>query len=174
MNLFLGLLTGICFGVLLQQGTVLRYEKQIGALRLMDMTILKFMLTAIVVGSIGVHLLRDLGVVQFSPRGLSLGAQIIGGALFGIGWGIIGYCPGTSIGALGEGRWHVIWPILGMLLGGMLFALLYPLVETHIQPLGNYGRLSVADLLGINHWFVIIAMAAGFFFLFRFFERKGL
>jgi len=103
MTLFLGFVTGILFGAFLQMGRVLRYEKQIGALRLIDMTILKFMFTAIVVGSIGVHLLQDLGVVEFTPRGLSLGAQIIGGLLFGIGWGIIGYCPGTSIGALGEG-----------------------------------------------------------------------
>lgn len=173
MTLLIGFITGILFGAFLQQGTVLRYEKQIGALRLMDMTILKFMLTAIVVGSIGVHMLLDLGVVQFSPRGLSLGAQILGGALFGIGWGIIGFCPGTSIGALGEGRWHVIWPILGMLMGGMVFALIYPFVQAHIEPIGKFGRLSVATLFGINHWIVIIIMAIGVFFLFRFFERKG-
>ncbi len=174
MTLFLGFVTGILFGAFLQMGRVVRYEKQIGALRLIDMTILKFMFTAILVGSIGVHLLQDLGVVQFTPRGLSLGAQIIGGLLFGIGWGIIGYCPGTSIGALGEGRWHVIWPILGMLVGGMVFALIYPFVQAHIQPLGSYGRLSVATMLGINHWFVILALAVGVFFLFRFFERRGL
>jgi len=174
MTLFLGFVTGILFGAFLQMGRVLRYEKQIGALRLIDMTILKFMFTAIVVGSIGVHLLQDLGVVEFTPRGLSLGAQIIGGLLFGIGWGIIGYCPGTSIGALGEGRWHVIWPILGMLVGGMVFALIYPFVQAHIQPLGSYGRLSVATMLGINHWFVIVTLAVGVFFLFRFFERRAL
>ncbi len=174
MSLFLGFVTGILFGACLQQGTVLRYEKQIGALRLMDMTIVKFMFSAIMVGAIGVHLLLDLGVVQFSPRGLSLGSQVIGGSLFGIGWGIIGFCPGTSIGALGEGRWHVIWPIFGMLIGGIVFALIYPFTQAYIQPLGNFGSISLATLLGINHWIVIIIMAGCVFFLFRFFERKGL
>jgi hypothetical protein len=174
MTLLYGFVTGILFGVFMQQASVLRFEKQIGALRFMDMTIVKFMFTAIVVGSIGVHLLMDLGLARFSPRGLSLGAQIIGGALFGIGWGIIGYCPGTSIGALGEGRYHVIWPIAGMLIGGGIFAILYPFVQVYIQPIGSYGRLSVATLLGINHWFVIAAMAVGVFLLFRFFERRGL
>lgn len=174
MTLLYGFITGILFGAFLQQAQVLRFEKQIGALRLMDMTIVKFMFTTIVVGSIGIHVLMDMGVVHFSPRGLSLGAQIIGGILFGIGWGIVGFCPGTSIGALGEGRWHVIWPVLGMLIGGFIFALLYPFVQAYIEPLGNFGRISVATMLGINHWIVIIVLAVGAFFLFRFFERRGL
>jgi hypothetical protein len=47
---WLGLITGICFGALLQQGRVLRFEKQVGAMLLEDMTILKFMLSAILGG----------------------------------------------------------------------------------------------------------------------------
>ena len=43
--LLYGLITGIFFGFFLQRGQVLRYEKQLGALRLMDMTIVKFMLS---------------------------------------------------------------------------------------------------------------------------------
>ena len=42
-QLIYGLVTGILFGFFLQRGQVLRYDKQIGALRMMDMTILKFM-----------------------------------------------------------------------------------------------------------------------------------
>ena len=54
---WLGLITGILFGALLQQGRVLRFEKQVGAMLLKDMTILKFMLSAIIVGMIGINLL---------------------------------------------------------------------------------------------------------------------
>ncbi|ADH85949.1 DUF6691 family protein [Desulfurivibrio alkaliphilus] len=174
MTLIMGLITGMLFGALLQQARVLRFEKQVGAMRLLDMTIVKFMLSTIIVGAIGVHLLADLGVVSFSPRGLSIGLQVVGGLLFGIGWAFIGYCPGTSIGALAEGRYHVIWPILGMLLGGMIFAFIYPLVQAYLRPLGNFGALSLPDLLGVSHWLVIAAVALGAFFLFRFFEKKGL
>ncbi len=174
MILIYGLITGIIFGALLQQAQVLRHEKQVGAMRLMDMTIVKFMLSTIVVGSIGIHLLSDLGLVSFDPRPLSLGLQIIGGLLFGIGWALIGYCPGTSLGALGEGRYHVIWPILGMLIGGLVFAFLYPFIQEYIRPMGNFGSVSVAGMLGINHWLVIIALAVGAFFLFRFFEKHNL
>ena len=174
MILAFGLVTGILFGALLQQGRVLRFEKQIGALRLMDMTIVKFMLSTIIVGAIGVYLLRDLGAIEFSPRGLSLGNQVIGGLLFGAGWGIIGYCPGTSVGAFGEGRFHVIWPIVGMLLGGLVYALIYPFVQAYIQPIGAWGSPSLATLVGISHWVVIALIAIGSVALFRFFERNGL
>lgn len=174
MTLVIGLVTGTLFGVFLQQAEVLRFEKQVGAMRLLDMTIVKFMLTTIVVGAVGIYLLSDLGVVSFAPRSLSLGLQIIGGLLFGVGWAIIGYCPGTSIGALGEGRWHVVWPILGMLVGGIIFALLYPFIQAQIAPLGSFGAVSIHGLIGINHWFVIAALAVGAFFLFRFFEKRGL
>ena len=67
-SLFYGLITGILFGFFLQRGKVLRYDQQIGALRLMDMTILKFMLTAILVGSLGIHLLYDLGLAKLSIK----------------------------------------------------------------------------------------------------------
>ena len=54
MSLMYGLVTGILFGILLQKAEVLRFEKQVGALRLMDMTIFKFMLSAIAVGAVGI------------------------------------------------------------------------------------------------------------------------
>lgn len=174
MTLVFGLVTGVLFGIFLQRAEAIRFERQVGAMRLMDMTIVKFMLSTIVVGSIGIYLLSDLGVVSFAPRSLSVGLQVVGGLLFGAGWAIIGFCPGTSIGALGEGRFHVIWPILGMLIGGLVFALLYPAIQTYIAPIGAFGSVSLPELLGINHWFVIVALAAGSFGLFRFFEQHGL
>lgn len=174
MTLIVGLITGILFGVFLQQAEALRFERQVGAMRLQDMTIVKFMLTTIIVGSIGVSFLRDIGAVGYSPRALSFGSQIIGGLLFGAGWAIIGYCPGTSIGSLAEGRLHTIWPILGMLIGGVVFVFLYPFAQNVINPIGNFGSISIPDLLGINHWIVISLLAVGSVFLFRAFERRGL
>ena len=99
MSLLYGLITGIIFGFLLQKAQVLRYDKQVGALRLIDMTILKFMLSAIVVASIGIYLFKDLGLIKLSIKATSIGAQVVGGLLFGIGWGIAGLCPGPGAGA---------------------------------------------------------------------------
>ncbi|UCD31885.1 MAG: YeeE/YedE family protein, partial [Desulfobacterales bacterium] len=98
MSLIYGLITGILFGILLQKAEVLRYDRQLGALRLMDMTIFKFMLTAIVIGSVGIYLMKDLGLVKLSIKATSIGAQVVGGLMFGIGWALLGYCPGTAGG----------------------------------------------------------------------------
>jgi len=61
--LIYGLITGILFGFLMQKARVIRYDKQLGALRLMDMTIVKFMLSNVLVAMVGTYLLKDLGLV---------------------------------------------------------------------------------------------------------------
>ena len=139
-DLWLGLITGILFGALLQQGRVLRYEKQVGAMLFKDMTILKFMLSAIVVGMIGINLLVSMGVVSLGVKATSIGANLIGGLIFGAGWAVMGYCPGTSVGALGEGRWHAIFAILGMLVGAAIYAEIYPALKGNILAWGKFGR----------------------------------
>jgi hypothetical protein len=174
MNMLLyGLITGILFGFLLQKGLVLRYDKQVGALRLLDMTIVKFMLSSIVVGMVGIYLLHDLGVVKLHVKATVLGGNIIGGLLFGIGWGFLGYCPATQLGALGEGRWDAVWGIIGMLAGAAVFAETYPALKKTVLTWGDLGKITLPQVLGLNHWFVIPVFIFGGIALFRWFERKG-
>jgi len=173
-ELIYGLITGIVFGFLLQKGRVIRYDKQIGALRLIDMTIVKFMFTTILVAMVGVYLLKDLGMAKLSIKPTVLGGNIIGGLIFGIGWGLLGYCPGTQIGALGEGRWDAVWGILGMLAGAAVFAEMYPALKNTVLKWGDFGKITIPQILGINHWIVIIIFVAGGIFMFRWFEKKAL
>jgi len=63
-QVLLGLLFGIAFGFLLQKGGATDYDVITGQLLLTDFTVLKLMLSAIIVGVIGFHLLRDFGFVQ--------------------------------------------------------------------------------------------------------------
>jgi len=153
---------------------VIRYDKQLGALRLVDMTIVKFMLSTILVAMIGVYLLKDLGIAKLSIKPTILGGNIIGGLIFGLGWGLLGYCPGTSLGALGEGRWDAIWGILGMLTGAALFAETYPALKNTVLKWGVYGKITIPEVLGINHWVVIAIFIIGSIALFRWFEKKKL
>jgi uncharacterized membrane protein YedE/YeeE len=173
-QLIYGLVTGILFGFFLQRGQVLRYDKQIGALRLIDMTILKFMLTAIFVGSVGIYLLKDLGLVKLSIKSTVLGATIIGGLIFGLGWGLLGYCPGTSTGAIGEGRWDGLWGLLGMLAGAAVYAEAYPLMKRTVLTWGDIGKITLPGILGINHWIVIPVFVLAGVGLFYWFEKKNL
>jgi uncharacterized membrane protein YedE/YeeE len=169
-----GLITGMLFGFFLQKALVLRYDKQVGALRLFDMTIVKFMLSNILVGMVGVYLLKDLGLVKLSVKATVLGGNIIGGLVFGIGWGFLGYCPATQLGALGEGRWDGLWGILGMLVGAAVFAEAYPVLKKTVLTWGDFEKITLPQVLGLNHWFVIPAFVIGGLVLFRWFEKKGL
>jgi uncharacterized membrane protein YedE/YeeE len=172
--LIYGITAGVLFGFLLQKARVLRYDKQLGALRLMDMTIVKFMLSSVLVAMVGVYLLKDLGLVTLSIKPTILGGTVVGGLLFGIGWGLFGYCPGTALGALGEGRWDALWGILGMLIGAAIFAEVYPLMQKTVLTWGDLGAITLPQVLGINHWFVIFIFVVAGIVLLRWFEKKGL
>lgn len=173
-ELIYGFITGFIFGFLLQKGRVIRYDKQIAALRLLDMTIVKFMFTSILVAMVGVYLLKDLGLVKLSLKSTVLGGNIIGGLIFGVGWGLLGYCPGTQLGALGEGRWDTVWGILGMLAGAAIYAELYPVMKNTVLKWGDFGKITIPQIIGINHWIVIAVFVVGGIVLFLWFEKKKL
>lgn len=87
------------------------------------------MATAIVVGGIGMVLLRNMGnktvdgqpiVVKSKP--MSRGV-ITGGALFGLGWGLSGACPGTVLAQIGEGKLLGLFTVAGLIAGTYLYAL---------------------------------------------------
>jgi uncharacterized protein len=159
---------------LLQRGQVLRYDKQLGALRLMDMTIVKFMLSSILVAMVGFYLLHDLGLARLSVKATILGGTVIGGLIFGVGWGLFGFCPGTAMGAVGEGRWGALWGIVGMIVGAGLYAEAFPFLKQTVLTWGDLGKLTLPQVLGVNHWVVIAGMIAGTLGLFYWFEKRGL
>lgn len=171
---WLGLITGIAFGFLLQKGRVLRFDKQLGAMLLKDMTIMKFMMSAILVGMVGILALSGGGVIQLGHKPMNVGAILIGGALFGGGWAIMGYCPGTSVGALAEGRWHAIFAIAGMVAGAALYAELYPFIKSTVLSWSDYGKIGLPETLGVSTWIIVAAFWAGSIPLFIWFEKKGL
>ena len=138
------------------------------------MTIVKFMVSSILVGMVGVYLLLDLGWVKLSLKSTNLGGNIIGGLIFGLGWGLLGYCPGTSAGALGEGRWDALWGILGMIAGAAIFAEIFPILKRSVLTWGDFGKITLPQIIGINHWIVIFIIVACGLALFGFFEKKRL
>lgn len=171
---WLGLVTGVLFGFLLQKGRVLRFEKQVGAMLLKDMTIFKFMLSAILVGMVGILLLSNLGFITLGHKPMNVGAVVIGGALFGAGWAIMGFCPGTSLGALGEGRWHAVFAIAGMVVGAAFYAELYPVFKTTVLTWKDFGKIGLPEVLGVSQWIIVPIFWAGVISLFFWFEKKKL
>jgi uncharacterized membrane protein YedE/YeeE len=174
LQLRFGLVTGMVFGVLLQRAQVIRYDKQLAALRFKDFTILKFMMSAIIVGMVGTYFLYDQGLVKLSIKPTILGGTITGGLLFGVGWALLGYCPGTSMGALGEGRTDAFWGILGAVAGAALYAEMFPYLQDTLLKMHDYGKITLPQLLGVNHWIVIAGVSVVFLLSFVLMEKKGL
>lgn len=160
-QLLLGFFTGVLFGFLLQKGRVAKYHVIVNQFLLRDWTVVKVMGTAVLVGSIGIFALAPLNAFSFHVKPLLLGGVLVGGVLFGIGMGLLGYCPGTSVAACGEGRKDAIAGVLGQLAGAFLFVATYGWLEPLIN-LGEYGELTLHGLTGTSPWlWIALAAAAG-------------
>jgi hypothetical protein len=86
----------------------------------------------------------------------------------------MGFCPGTSVGALGEGRWHAIFGVAGMIAGAAIYAELFPFFKSTVLSWSDFGKIGLADALGINHWIIAIIFTVITLVMFRWFEKKGL
>ena len=118
------LLCGALFGFGLATSGMVSPEIVLSFLRLRD-----FGLVLVMVGAICVTLL----VYQLAPRLMGeplMGDQfsirpslldrdtVVGAAIFGVGWGLCGVCPGPAIAGLGVGTWELLVPLAGIALGG--------------------------------------------------------
>jgi len=155
-----GLVTGVVFGVLLQKGGVTRYATIIGQFLFTDFTMLKIMLSAVVVGAIGVYGMLQLGLIShLLVKPALLAANAAGGLIFGVGMATLGYCPGTGVGACGEGSRRAMWGVAGMVTGAGIFAAMYPMLEKTFMKIGDRGKVTLADITGISPWVYIAGLA---------------
>lgn len=159
-RLILGLFTGILFGILLHKGQIAKYHKIVGQFLLTDFTVLKVMLSAIVVGSIGVYLMVELNAAQFHIKPLLVGGVMLGAIIFGIGMATLGYCPGTCVAAIGQGRVDaLIGGIFGGIVGAGLYAHFYPFFKDTVLRWGVFGKLTFPQVLNVSPWVIIIFLA---------------
>jgi Na+/H+-dicarboxylate symporter len=150
-QLLIGFIIGIFFGFFLQKGQVTKYEAIFGQLLLIDFTVIKVMLTAIVVGMAGVYGMRTIGLVELNIKPGSWGASGVGGVIFGVGLAILGYCPGTSAGAAGQGSMDaLIGGVGGMIAGAMLYTRIYPKIANGVLKWGEFGRVTVPEWLRVK------------------------
>jgi hypothetical protein len=170
-----GFVFGIIFGFLLQKGGVTKYDVIIGQLLLEDFTVIKIMLSAVVTGMIGIHLMKSLGWIQLNPKAGSWGKNAIGGLIFGLGFALLGYCPGTIAGAIGNGYLDaLVGGLTGILLGSGLLAAAYPKLRSGILKKGDFGNLTLPRLFKVNDWIVIIPLSGLLVLFLYLIERAGL
>ena len=164
---------GLVFGVLLHKGRVTDYNVIVNLFRFRDWTVLKIMLTAIIVGGIGVFGMMNAGwLAGYHVKDANLLALLLGGGLFGVGMAVYGYCPGTGVAAVATGSLHALVGFGGMLAGGILYAFSYPWVKANILPVGALGKIRIPELVPVPEiviWGVLLVVAL---LLFRVLGRK--
>jgi uncharacterized protein len=174
LQLLFGFITGIIFGFLLQKGGVGRYNVIINQLLLKDFTVLKIMLSAAVTGMIGIYFLKERKLVELHPKSGSLGMTVVGGLIFGIGFAVLGYCPGTISTAIGQGNLDALsGGLIGIILGAGLFAQLYPKIQKFLK-IGWFGAITWPELFKVNPWVVIVPLSLIIIAIFFRLEAAGL
>jgi uncharacterized membrane protein YedE/YeeE len=161
-TLLLGAFTGLVFGFLLQKGGVTNFGVIVNQFRLKDFTVLKVMMTAIIVGGLGIYSMRLIGMdVPLHIKGAAFLANGLGGVIFGIGMVILGYCPGTAVAAIGSGSRHAIIGVLGMLVGAGVYAELYPWLNANILEVGSIGKVTIPEQIHVSPFVLLVPMLIG-------------
>ena len=174
-QIVLGLVTGILFGFLLQKGGATDYGVIEGQLLLTNFTVLKLMLSAVIVGMVLFPILKHYGYANSHAAHGTLGSNVIGGLIFGAGFALLGYCPGTVAGAVGSGALDALFGgMVGMLIGAGLFAESYPALNAGILARSPLPAVTVPELLHLNPWIVIVIMEAGMIGFLLLLEYAGL
>ncbi len=150
---------GFAFGFLLQKGGVAKFDILVGVLLLENFVVVKVMVSAIIVGMVGVHLGERAGRLKFQIKDTVYGTNVIGGLLFGLGFGLIAYCPGTNAAAVGQGNFDALTGIVGMVVGSYLFALVADPVRATIGAWGARGELTLPEVFRLRRGvFVLMAV----------------
>lgn len=154
---------GALFGFVLHRIGAANPQNIINMLRLRDLHLMKVILFAIGFSCLFLFLGLHFGIIPKSHIHVKTAyvGVIVGGLIFGAGFAIGGYCPGTSLVAIGSGRKDAIAFILGGLTGAFLFMLSYgALKHTFLFTKIAGGKATLADT-GIAKYHALITSFPG-------------
>jgi hypothetical protein len=171
-----GLVIGILFGFFLHKGGVTKYDVLMGQLRFTDFTVIKVILAAIVVSMLGVSYFYPKGMVPVKTKEGSIRNAVIGGLLFGIGFGLLGYCPGTIVGAIGTGSLDaLVGGLIGIVTGTVIFAMMYGnLEECGVLTKDKYSEYSLFHKISGNPFKVTLPIGAALVLVMLIMENMGI
>lgn len=161
-TLGLAVLLGFGFGFALERAGFGSARKLTAVFYFYDMAVVKVMFSAIVTAMVGIVALSaagllDVGELYVEPTNYA--AQALGGLLFGAGFIVGGYCPGTSIAAMATGKKDGAAFALGMLVGVYAYAEFTPGIDTWIKDTAQ-GALTLPAVTGIAAGWWALAFVA--------------
>jgi uncharacterized membrane protein YedE/YeeE len=160
MSLTYALFVGIAMGALIQRVGASSPRMILASLRLENLTIIKFMAMTIAVGTIAVFVLNLWIPMHFDIKPTYVVGVIVGGLIFGTGFAVGGYCPGTCVVGIGEGRRDARVALLGGVTGALLFTLVYTLIRSSLIAPLDYGKITLASTLHLPPVVVAIGLGA--------------
>ncbi len=150
------------------------YNVIVNQFRFRDFTVLKVMMTAIIVGGIGVLVLTNMELAKWHVRDANMLGTIIGAAIFGVGMVLYGYCPGTGVAAIATGSIHALVGAAGMILGAVLYAFSFEWVRANILSVGKLGKVTLPGLMHVPAWTLYGALIVFALVLFYWVEKRRL
>jgi len=145
---------GILFGFVLERAGFGDARNLTNIFYFRDMRVLRVMFSAIVTAMVGLVALNSVGlfdyqaVLEHSLLVTYLWPQIVGGFIFGIGFVVGGYCPGTAVVALSSGKGDALVFLGGMVAGIWVFAVGFPIWGWFYKS-SDMGRVTLWQWLGI-------------------------
>lgn len=166
----LALLLGGGFGFALERAGFSSSRRLAGVFYLVDMAVVKVMFSAMVTATLGLSCCVAFGWVTLERIFLMptiYAAQIVGGLLFGVGFAMGAWCPGTAAAGLAAGRIDALVFLLGSVGGSILFNEAFPLLGG-LYTGGDRGVRMVYDELGLSRGafaLILTVAAVGVFWL---------
>ncbi len=178
-NLIMAVVLGLFFGFFLERGGLGNPHRLTGVFYLSDFAVPKAMFTAILVAATGLCLLSDLKLLDMSRVWIIptfFWPQLAGGALFGLGYVVSGYCPGTAVAGFASGRLDAFVTMIGIGFGSVLFAAVFPWIEGFYKA-SSMGQVTLPEWMGMNHWallaILVVIAGSAFYAMERFGKRRG-
>jgi len=143
---------GLLFGLALERAGFGSSRRLAGVFYLEDMAVVKVMFTALVTAMLGLAYLLTFGwvsaeAIYFMPT--VYGAQLVGGLLFGVGFVMGGWCPGTSAVGIASGKLDALTFFGGALVGSILFNEVFSLMKP-LYTWGEAGVIFIYQSLGLS------------------------
>ena len=130
MNYFKYIIVGFVFGIVLTKSEAVSWYRIYEMFRFESFHMYGIIMTAIVAGIIGIQIIKrkKLKNIHGAPivvpdKEKSFYRYLIGGLFFGLGWGLVGSCPGPIFILIGAGFWSVGLVLLGALLGTFIYGI---------------------------------------------------
>ena len=131
MKLLKFLLVGIVFGITMAKAEIISWYRIYEMFRFDAFHMYGVIGSAVIIGLIITQVIKRSKMksiegdeITFSPKDMSYARYILGGIIFGLGWGLVGACPGPMFVLLGYGYFSIIIVIIGALLGTFVYGVM--------------------------------------------------